>query len=340
MHILMHDNALNERGTTKAIESYAQILSDARWSVDIAFRSDNSENVPEVIQRIGSKFQLIPYREFSQLEQKSHQYNAAYFMKSGAQDGKVFSNTPSLIHAVFQEYDPHGQSYAYISNWLARKMKTRRFLPSNLLRGVRAKRLGCINAHDFDFLPYVCNVNRLEPFRDGTYGLNSKHFVILRYGGWDSFDIPWVQNELIAFVDSHPNAIALLVNTQPFCNHERIRYLPKFASHSEMEHLLSTCDVFIHGRKRGESFGLAIVEVMQAGRQILAWSGGTDRNHIDLLKGSGALYADARQLRQKLENAYAGTQVVDSEMLNRRAQQFRSEHIAPKLKAMLLAIAK
>ena len=340
MHILMHDNALNERGTTKAIESYAQALSDTGWSVDIAFNSDNSQNIPEVIQRIGSKFQLIPYKEFPQLEQNSHHYDAAYFMKSGAQDGKVLSNTPSLIHAVFQEYEPHGQSYIYISNWLARKMKTRRFLPLNLIRGVRAKGLGCSNAHDFDFLPYICNVNRVKPFRDGTYGLNSDHFVILRYGGWDSFDIPWVQNELVSFVDSHPNAIALLVNTQPFCNHERIRFLPKFTSHSEMEHLLATCDVFIHGRERGESFGLAIVEVMQSGRQILSWSGGTDRNHIDLLDGSGALYTNARELSQKLESAYSGKQVVDSELLYQRAQQFRSEYVEPKLKNLLLAIAR
>lgn len=331
----MHDNSLNERGVTTSIEAYGQILSSLGWTVEIAYEASNRENIPEVVERIGNQFQLRPYEEFSQLEKTQKDYDAAYFQKSGAQDGKVFNITPTLIHTVFQEYDPHGRSYVYISKWLAQKMKSQRFNTRYLLKGVRARMLGCSNAREFDFVPLASNVERQKPLRDGSYGLTDGNFVILRYGGLDSFDLPWVQRELIEFVNEHLNVVALMVNTQPFCKHDRIRFLPRFTSTQERDHLLATSDLCIHARARGESFGLYVVEVMQAGRPLISYSGGIDSHHVDLLSGTGALFSNPLQLREKLKSMYLGIEVVDCEELIERAENFRNDCIAPRLNNLI-----
>lgn len=324
----MHDNALNERGVTTSIETYAQILTGMGHIVSIAFRSDNPSNVPEVVERIGQQFELLPYQRFSKVQNSQHNFDLAYFQKSGARDDNCLK-IPSVIHVVFQEYDPHGQSYIYISKWLANQMKSEIRSPKNVYRGLRARINGCSNALKFDYLPLSSNVDLLDDSRDRN------RFVLLRYGGNDSFDIPWVQNELINFVQTHPNAIAFMVNTNQFVDHERIRFLPKFTNATERNHLLSSCDVFLHARYRGESFGLAVVEAMQAGKPILSWSGGIDSHHVELLSGSGCLFSNRQELSEKLHLAYGGFSIANTDLLIDRSEQFRNQNIAPKLENLI-----
>lgn len=324
MKILMHDNALNERGVTKAIESYAEILTQLGISVTIAFRSDNPGNVPEVIERIGNQFDLFPYRFFSEIERSQKSFDVAYFQKSGVRDGNILK-IPSIVHSVFQEYDPHGDIYIYISQWLANKMNASRFTPRFLYKGFRGRISGCSNAFRFDYLPLASDVPRFENRQERD------RFVILRYGGPDSFDVPWVQSELIRFIDDHKNSIALMVNTNQFCHHERIKFLPKFTTSEERNSLLASSDICLHARRQGESFGLFLVEAMQAGKQILSWAGGIDSHHVDLLRGTGALFSNNHELYKKLSQAYAKVPIVDTTTLMARAEQFRSHNIAPLL---------
>ena len=56
----------------------------------------------------------------------------------------------------------------------------------------------------------------------------------------------------------------------------------------------------LHGRELGESFGLAISEFLFHNKPVLAWSGGFDRNHVQMLQHTGLLYDDEKQLREKL----------------------------------------
>ena len=44
-----------------------------------------------------------------------------YCSKSGRNDGLVSNKIPTGIHAVFQENQPHGDRYAFISDWMGKK---------------------------------------------------------------------------------------------------------------------------------------------------------------------------------------------------------------------------
>jgi hypothetical protein len=334
MKILFHDNALNERGTTVSIENYAHLLSSFGWDVSIAYGS-HAQNVPAVVERIGKSFDLYPYGEFKELEKIQHQFDVAYFQKSGGRDGKVFRETKSIVHVVFQEYDPHGDSYVYISDWLADQMKQYKLRPRTLMKGYQAKKRDCKNALEFDSLPLLCDVGPIDRVRDGSFGLTEDHFVILRYGGFDTFDVPWVQAELLRFIEEHSNAVALLVNTRPFCQHSRIRFLPPFTTAQERNHFLALSDACLHARIRGESFGMYVVEAMQAGRTLLSWAGGIDQNHVKLLNNTGALFSNPHQLREKLRAASSGEQPVNISALTERSESFKPSNIAPRFQSLL-----
>lgn len=334
----MHDNYLCERGTTNALESYSKILKSLGHDVSIAFESYNASNIPEVVTRLAANFELLPYESFSRLAEVQSHFDVAYFIKSGRRDGRNFKEIPSLIHCVFQEYDPHGSSYVYVSEWLARKLRSERYRISRTSKGIRAQLQGCHNALSFDYLPHVVDVASRPKIDYELFGLTDQHFIVLRYGGYDTFDIPWVQQELLHFIKMNSSAVAILVNTKPFCKHERIIHLPRFTNAIERDRLLASCDVFIHGRSRGESFGMAIVEAMQANCAVLACAEGVDQNHVELLKGSGALYSSRADLRLKLAAEINGASLIQKPLLSSRGNEFRPSAIAPKLISLIEAI--
>ncbi len=338
MRILMHDNALTERGTTKALETYAHGLTENGYNVDIAFCASNPQNVDDVVRRIGSKYRLLPYESFDEISEIQGVYDVGYFIKSGHRDGKYFRETPSLVHAVFQDYEPHGAGYVYVSEWLAEVTRRAQWKPRHLAAAWRGRREGCLNATKFEAVPHAVDVAPVAPSKRFVKEVDEGNFVILRYGGRGTFDLPWVHDELEQFVAQHKDVVALMVNTEKFSDHPRIRFLPAFTEEEQRDQLLASCDVFLHAQHFGETFGLALVEVMQAQRQVLSWSGGYNKAYLSLLEGSGSLFADRWELRQKLEALRSGEEVVDRFLVARRADQFRSVHVLPQLMRQLESI--
>jgi glycosyltransferase involved in cell wall biosynthesis len=57
----------------------------------------------------------------------------------------------------------------------------------------------------------------------------------------------------------------------------------------------------LHARKKGESFGLAMCEALKMGKPVFSWQGGEDQNHAAILKNTGWLYRNARDLDDLIE---------------------------------------
>lgn len=65
---------------------------------------------------------------------------------------------------------------------------------------------------------------------------------------------------------------------------------------------IGSCDAMLHARLRGESFGLAIGEFLFLDKLVVCWSGGYDRNHVNLLNmDRDLLYDDASTLKKLLK---------------------------------------
>jgi glycosyltransferase involved in cell wall biosynthesis len=305
--ILLHDNSLTERGTTVAVTAYARALRDQFGaSVQIAYREDTASR-PAVVNTLKKEFDLIPYWNHSSLQRHVSAAKSDFFyaIKAGAWDNVVVQGPRNLVHAVFQEYQPHGDRYAYVSSWLASKMRRNRrkrlkFHAQKTFRqtGFRVAE----NAKQFDFVPHIVQpVDRQSDYRH-SLGIPSDAVVVGSLSGSSQFDISFVRQWLHELVLKDPNTYVVCPNLRPFADHPRLRFIPTIVDVQEKFDYLHSLDVLIHARSMGETFGLAIAEALAVGTPVLAHTGGRDRNHIEMLAGSGWLYATRDDLETRHRN--------------------------------------
>ena len=279
MKILFHANTLNYRGTTVAITDYAHYNQEILGNESvIAYCKTYGEekdmgNEPAVIEALEKKFKVIGY-DVGNIEKKIDQekIDLAYFI-AGGERSSLPTNSKTAVHAVFQNNDPHGDRYAYISEWLSVKMSN----------GV------------IPFVPHM--VNLPPPIKDyrQAFGLEGK-IVIGRIGGYFTFDIPFVKEFIKQLVQTNNKFVFLFVGTEPFIDHPNVKFINEIHSPQQKANFISTCDAMIHARQRGESFGLSIAEFLSLNKPVMAWSGGHDLNHLEMLKDSGLLYNDTNDL--------------------------------------------
>ena len=282
MKILFHENQLCLRGTSVALYDYAhfneQILENQSY---IIFDRHSRFNDNQAIAKFASRFpdRVLAYNNRQEINSICDQLDidCFYMIKSGENDG-LLSNKKNLVHAVFQAYQPHGDVYAYVSEWLSNKMTSGKS----------------------PYVPHIVHLpNPTENIREAL-GIPRDAFVFCRYGGYDQFDIQFVKEAINEFVQINESAWFIFFNTAPFANHPRIKFYNGFADMQLKANVIESCNAMIHARSMGESFGLAICEFLYGNRPVLAWSGGNDRHHIDVLGGKDLLYTTKEDLISKM----------------------------------------
>jgi glycosyltransferase involved in cell wall biosynthesis len=175
---------------------------------------------------------------------------------------------------VFQWHDPHGDVYAYISEWMSKNV---------------AK---LYNAPVHPWVPYV--VQLPEPNYDSRahLGIPKDKFVIGRFGGYKTFDLPYAKKVVERIANERDDIVFLFANTEPFCNHPNVLFMGPFFGQQQKSNYINACDAFIHARWLGESFGLAIAESLYFNKPVLACDVGFDRNHVETLKPFDLLYKE------------------------------------------------
>lgn len=286
MKILFHTNTLNYRGTTVALTDYAkcnqEILGNESviaYNASLGYEKDvGSEQT--VVDELKKRFNVIGYNE-GDLEDviSKEQVETAYFIRAGQKEF-LPTNCKTAVHAVFQYNEPHGDRYAYVSKWLSDSMSDGK-------------------------IPYVPHIVTLpQPTADYRKALNisSEQTVIGRIGGYYTFDIHWVKY-LVNKLASNKDLVFLFVGTEPFIDHPNIKFINEIHDLQKKANFINTCDVMLHARQRGESFGLAVAEFLYLNKPVLAWNNGHDKNHMEMLKGSGLLYNSPQELESMLLNA-------------------------------------
>jgi len=282
--VLFHENQLCLRGTSVALFDYARFNEELLGNNSfIAFDANSRFNDEQAIEKFVRRFPNKVYSYSSREQFKSlcnHlDVDCCYMIKSGEFDG-LLSNKRNLIHAVFQAYQPHGDVYAYVSQWLSEKMT-----------GGKAP-----------FVPHIVSLpDPVENMRE-KLGIPTEAFVFGRYGGEDQFDIPFVKEAIVEFVDANETAWFVFFNTNPFTEHPRIKFYKGFSDMQLKANVVDSCDAMIHARSMGESFGLAICEFLYGNRPVLAWNGGNDKHHLDILQDADMLYADKKDLLNKMDS--------------------------------------
>jgi glycosyltransferase involved in cell wall biosynthesis len=284
MKVLFHTPALNYRGTTIAVLDYARYNQEVLGNESVICYHVNwplgndGGNEPPMIERVSSLFELRPTTgDFNSV---CHDIDVAYFLRSGEPDS-LPDNTKTAVHAVFGHRTPHGNKYAYISEWLAEH---------------RCKDLN---------LPYVPHIVDLPKpnadFRE-KLGIGKDKIVVGRMGGNSTFDLSWVHSAVSKVLQSDPRFVFVFLNTARFMDHPNIIYLDPIYDPQEKSNYIEMCDAFLHARSIGESFGLSVCEPLLFNKPTFSWNDGDDKHHMMLLKDTGLLYNNEQDLVEKMLN--------------------------------------
>jgi glycosyltransferase involved in cell wall biosynthesis len=285
--ILFHAEQLNYRGTTNSILEYAHYNQEILGNESvIVYSQENPEgldvgSVPAVIDDVSKKFKLLTYNDNNHLNEIASGYDLFYSQRAGERvdshtkrENAVITSTKMGVHCVFQWYDPHGDVYAYISEWMSHNVSK------------------MYNAPVHPWVPYIVDLPEPDYDTRTALGIPKDKFVIGRFGGYKTFDLQFVRNVVIRVAQERDDIVFLFANTEPFCDLPNVIFLGPFLGNQQKSNYINACDAFIHARWLGESFGLAIAESLFFNRPVLACDVGFDRNHVETLKPFDLIYRE------------------------------------------------
>lgn len=326
LKILFSTNQLNYRGTSVALIDYAKYNQEILGNESVIHykqpaidgNSDMNSELKVVESLKSSKMCEIVQNEDLNLVAGQVKPDLIYHITSGlitdynpTEYGYGYKN---VNHAVFQYRGSHID--AYVSRWLT----------------------NCMSKGKIPYVPHI--VNLPIPTKDFRKQLNipENAVVVGRYGGYESFDIYFVKEYIKKNIDelSKKDFYFLFVNTQPFIQHKHVIHINPIYGLQQKSNFINTCDIMLHARTRGETFGMAICEFMFFNKPVLAWNNGLDKNHIKLLKEFQTLYKDEESLNSLLANYWENGYAYDIMNWSNVVSDFSPENVMKKFKEVFI----
>jgi glycosyltransferase involved in cell wall biosynthesis len=275
--VLFFDPNLNERGTSISVYDYAHYNEVILGNKSIIASYSNSEG--KSYQKFKDRFDVYLVDKFQDITPIIDNTKSEYIHieKYGHKDDQCVDNAKNLVHVVFPSYDPHGDIYAYISEWLA-----------------------LTSGKNSPFVPYMIDLPNVKENFKGFFNTNNK-LVIGWYGG-NNFEISFARQAVIDIANKRKDIIFIFMNQDPFCNIENVIFIEGTTDQEQKVAFINTCDVMIHARERGETFGLAIAEFSSKNKPVITYYNSPERCHIDILGDKGLYYTDYTSLYNILSN--------------------------------------
>jgi hypothetical protein len=224
-----------------------------------------------------SEFRCSMYESSEELPYivEKEKLDILYMTKAGNKDNMTPTNCKTGVHCVFDMREPHGTVYAGVSEWLAKYYK---------------KTL---------WVPHIIDVPKFNETLHDQFNIPKTNFVIGRLGGYDQFDIDFVKKSIIETVNKRNDLWAIFLNTRPFADHPRIKFVGFNPDNSYKWKFINTCDAMIHARSDGETFGLAVAEFSAMNKPVLTFDAPHwwyMRSHIDILGEKAILYKNYEEI--------------------------------------------
>jgi hypothetical protein len=156
------------------------------------------------------------------------------------------------------------------------------------------------------YVPHI--IENYQPTKNVRKELNipDDALVIGRSGGYDTFNVPFIYEVIKSILEHRKDIYFIFLSTKEFYKHERIIYLPWVETEQDKFNVIHSCDVMIHARIGGETFGIACGEFSVANKPIITWDGTGDptydKNHLEVLENVSILYKNGQDLLDILYN--------------------------------------
>jgi hypothetical protein len=311
MKVAFLTNHISYGGTEVSMYDYAHFNEVLLGNSCIVITRDFRATHGEIYAKFEKRFPVfyITNREDIDAVVRREGVDVLYVQKSGEVDWYGTNACKCVVHAVFTTRFPHGDIYAAISPTL------------NTLFGTRVP-----------VVPYMVYLEDTDESFRGELGIPTDAVVIGRHGSYDSFDIPFVHTAVQTFLDRNPNMHFVALNTKPFATHPRIHYLPRTTDLRVKRKFINTCDVMLHARLRGETFGLACGEFAISQKPIVTYAHSPERAHMDILGSVCTTYASADELVDVIESG-----VWKKNMENNGYMQYTPELVIEQFRSVFLA---
>lgn len=280
MRVSFDGGRLNERGVAVAMFDYA-FHARARLGIEpIILHNVSDPPDPAHVERFAKAFPTFAYS--SEAEWRAlvarDQVDVAYVLKTERKPAPISASCRTAVHEVFGFFHPHGDSYAYISSWLAQAMTGGRY-PA---------------------VPHMVTLPDPKRSLRSELGVPDDAFVVGRHGATNQFNIPFVPKAIEAALERRKNLWFVLLNTDRFSDHERVVHLPGTPDRQRIADFVASCDAGVNARRVGETFGLSIAEFLSQDKPVWVWGGGRDRNHLELVRDPAWIYRTSADLTRKL----------------------------------------
>lgn len=87
-----------------------------------------------------------------------------------------------------------------------------------------------------------------------------------------------------------------------FRPYKNIIFLPASTELEYKVKFINTCDAYIHARKQGESFGIAVGEFSIKNKPILTYGKSEEKSHLKILGDKALVYEDSNDLKNIILN--------------------------------------
>lgn len=268
-------NHISYGGTEVALYDYAHFNETLLGNTSVVLTRDLRATHGEIYAKFERRFPLVYVTTQADIDDAvvTLGLDALYVIKSGERDAWFTTKCRMIVQCVFTTKFPHGTVYCAISDTL------------NRLHGTNVP-----------VLPHMISVaDHAESFR-AELGIPTTATVLGRYGSTDSFDIPFVHSAVVDILNANPSFVFLAMNTAEFARHPRILYLPRTTDAVVKRKFINTCDVMLHARSRGETFGLSCGEFAVCGKPIVTYANSPERAHIDILGPACTTYSSKADL--------------------------------------------
>ena len=285
-NVAFHSNTMSLRGSENALWDYAKFNETILGNQSVICHPAGLES-PEnpTFTKWKARFPLIPYRTRNELGRrlKESGIGVLYQIKPGPYDGFVIPGVKNCIHSMFLSDEFHGDRFAYVSRWASRVMTDgeNSFVPH--------------------FVPKFVSDQNLR----GKLGIPMGAKVFGRHGAFDTFNIPFVRRVVAEHARVRPVDHFVFLNTEPILGTEKLKnvhYLVPTIDPEEKAQFLATCDVMLHARWHGETFGLAVGEFAALRKPVITFGESRERAHLEMLGSAGLLYRNRNELRRILED--------------------------------------
>ena len=271
--VLFFDPNLNERGTSIATYDYAHFNEIILGNKSIIASLTTSEL--KSFEKFNNRFETYIFDSFLDIQKLQCDY--FYSLKYGYNDNQIHPNSKNLVHVVFPSFDPHGDVYTYVSEWLAKSY-----------------------GNNYPYVPHMVNLPEVES--NSKEFFNIKEQLVVGWYGGNNFEIPFARQAVIDVASKRKDIVFLFMNQDPFCDLKNVIFIKGTTDQEQKVAFINTCNVMIHARERGETFGLAIAEFSTKNKPIITYSLSPERNHIEMLKDKGIHYTDYNSLYTILIN--------------------------------------